>query len=171
MHQVLLYAHAGACTSLDNTVQVPLFGCYAKLSSRPIESLYSVDCPATTERQQRTVVLQSVKPCQTTFCVRYHVRPQSANPRRRYTRHHGSRLTSIRRAPKHRSDTFELGQPQLRLISSKDHCSHISATSARVPGSFPPSCTAKGPSAAACPRKFHRLSCWCNRVLSTYISV
>ncbi len=51
----------------------------------------------------------------------------------------GSILTSIKRAPKQRSETLELGQPQLRLISEKSHCSHISATSARVSGLFPPS--------------------------------
>lgn len=49
-------------------------------------------------------------------------------------------LTNIKRAPKQRSETFELGQPQLRLISEKPHCSHISATSERESGLFPPSC-------------------------------
>lgn len=49
-------------------------------------------------------------------------------------------LTSIRRAPKHRSETLELGQPQLRLISSYAHSSHISAAAARLSGLFPPSC-------------------------------
>lgn len=49
-------------------------------------------------------------------------------------------LTSIKRAPKQRSETLELGQPQLRLISENAHCSHISATSDRDSGLFPPSC-------------------------------
>lgn len=31
--------------------------------------------------------------------------------------------------------------------------------------------TANGPSAALCAKNLHRLSCWCKRVLSTYISV
>lgn len=66
--------------------------------------------------------------------ISQHVKREMSRPHRQFL------LTSIKRAPKHRSDTFELGHPQLRLISSYDHSSHISATSATRSGSFPPSC-------------------------------